>query len=155
MMDRRRFLVTSLAGAVAAPLAAGAQPPAKVWRVGVMTSLSPSHALWVAFHDALREQGYVEGTNIVLKYQIYRPDDHADVERAARELVAAGVDVIVAGGANIQVLAAKKATTTIPIVMVGPVQVVETGLINSLARPGANVTGQTWDVSTEEGRQAT
>jgi putative ABC transport system substrate-binding protein len=150
MMDRRRFLLASLAGALAVPRRVQAQQAARIWRIGVLTQTSRSHALWIAFEDALRELGYAEGRNIVLRYQINRPDDHLHVSASARDLVAAGVDVIVAGGANIQAPALKDATTTIPIVMLGPVQVVETGLVESLARPGGNITGQTWDVSTEE-----
>jgi ABC-type uncharacterized transport system substrate-binding protein len=118
-MDRRRFLVTSLAGALAVPRRVQTQQAARIWRIGVLTQTSRSHPLWIAFEDALRELGYAEGRNIVLRYQINRPDDHLHVQASARDLVTAGVDVIVAGGANIQARALKDATTTIPIVMLG------------------------------------
>ena len=150
-MDRRRFLVTSLAGALAVRRASEAQQTGKTPRIGVLTGLLPSHSYWVAFRDALRELGYVEGRNIVFKYQVYRLEDHDHARTSAIDLVAAGVDVIVPGHANVAVLAAKNATTTIPIVMAGAIQVVETGFVQSFARPGTNVTGLTWDVSTTEG----
>jgi len=127
---------------------AAAQQPVKVWRIGVVTSSAPPGPLWLAFQEALRDLGYTEGKNIVLNYQVRRLGD--DGHAAARELVAEGVDVIVVGGANAQVLAAKAATTTVPIVMIGAFQVVETGLVVSLTRPGTNVTGMTWDTTMEE-----
>jgi ABC-type uncharacterized transport system substrate-binding protein len=130
MMDRRAFII-GLAGALAAPVLVQAQEVAKKWRIGVLSGHPTSNALWRAFQDSLHQLGYIKG-------------------RCATELVATGVDILVVGGANVQAQAAKNATSTIPIVMLGPVQVVETGLVKSLVRPGGNITGQTWDVSTEE-----
>ena len=140
-MDRRRFLLTSLAGAVAGPLAAGAQQAGKVPRIGFLSLTSPSDRppLLDAFRQRLRELGWVEGQNIVIDYRYAegRVDRLPDL---AAELVRLKVDVIVSWGTQ-GVTAAKNATETIPIVMIAVRDPVGTGLIASLARPGGNVTG--------------
>ena len=145
-MDRRRFLLTSLAGALAAPLAAGAQQAGKVWRIGYLGA-APS-ADDDAFRDGLRELGFVEGKNLVLEYRWANPDPNRFPTLAA-ELVTVGVDVILAGG-NRAILAAKTVTTAIPIVGLTMVEPVETGIVKSLARPGGNVTGLTWEEGTHQ-----
>jgi putative tryptophan/tyrosine transport system substrate-binding protein len=139
-MDRRRFLLTSLAGALAAPLAAGAQEPAKVARIGWLWlyGVTSGH-LREAFLQGLRDLGYVEGRNVVIEYR----DAKGKPERLpalAAELVAAKVDVILAGGTP-HALAAQQATRTLPIVFAGATDPVGNGLVTSLARPGGNVTG--------------
>jgi putative ABC transport system substrate-binding protein len=97
MMDRRRFLLTSLAGVLAGPLAAGAQPQAQVSRIGVIPSGSPamSAASLDAFRQRLRELGYVEGRNIAIeiRYAVAHPERFRGL---AAELVGLGVHVIVA-----------------------------------------------------------
>ena len=116
-MDRRRFLLTSLAGALAAPLAADAQPAAKVVpRVGFL-GLNPGANLHLraAFLQGLRDLGYVEGRNVVIEYR----SAEGKIERLpalAAELIALKVDVIVTGGGTPTALAAKQATRTLPIV---------------------------------------
>jgi putative ABC transport system substrate-binding protein len=116
-----------------------AQKPAKVPRVGYMIGSLASSSGTVAFRQGLRELGYVEGKNIVIEW---RPDEgNRDRQRAiAGELVRLKVDVIVAvGGGDIR--AAKEATATIPIVMVGGGDPVKSGFVASLAQPGGNITG--------------
>ena len=141
-MDRRRFLLTSLAGAVAGPLAAGAQQAGKVPRIGFLSLTSPSDRppLLDAFRQRLRELGWVEGQNIVIDYRYAegRVDRLPDL---AAELVRLKVDLIIASAGTQVATAAKNATETIPIVMIAVRDPVGTGLIASLARPGGNVTG--------------
>jgi putative tryptophan/tyrosine transport system substrate-binding protein len=148
MMDRRRFLLTSVAGAMAAPLAARAQQTGKVYRIGYL-SFAPNPATEGAFRDGLSELGYVEGKNLAIEYRWAQPDP-ARFSTLAAELVAAGVDVIVATF-NLAIIAAKAATTTIPIVGLVVLEPVETGIVKSLARPGGNVTGLSWEHGTDPG----
>jgi putative tryptophan/tyrosine transport system substrate-binding protein len=140
-VDRRRFLLTSLAGAVAAPLAAEAQQAAKVARIGYLsTNLAANPHIQEAFRQGLRDLGYVEGRNVVIEYR----DAEGKPERLpalAAELVALKVDVIVAAAGNHIALAAKQATRTLPIVFAAASDPVAFGLVTSLARPGGNVTG--------------
>jgi putative ABC transport system substrate-binding protein len=145
-MDRRRFLVTSLAGALAAPIAAEAQPAAKVYRIGVLSPFSSSFGAlpsFDAFQQTLRQLGYVEGQSLALEYRWAggQPDGLADL---AAELVRLRVDVIFSAFGTPAALAAKRATSTIPIVFSGVGDAVGVGLVTSLARPGANVTGSTF-----------
>jgi putative ABC transport system substrate-binding protein len=138
-MDRRRFLVTSLAGGLAASVAAEAQPPAKVYRVGFLAFSAPDPSLDGAFRRGLQDHGYVEGRNVAIEYRSANGQMNRLSERAA-ELVALKVDVIVAGSTP-AALAAKRATTMIPIVFPAAADAVGSGLVESLARPGGNVTG--------------
>jgi putative tryptophan/tyrosine transport system substrate-binding protein len=142
-MDRRRFLVTSLAAAFAAPLAAEPQQPGRVWRIGILSPTSPSNAQ--ALHDrlraGLRDLGYVEGQNLIIEYRwAERKNDR--LPGLAAELVHLRVDLIVANG-TAGAFAAHDATNTIPIVMADASDPVRDGLVASLARPGGNVTGLT------------
>jgi putative ABC transport system substrate-binding protein len=98
--------------------------------------------------DGLRKLGYVEDKNLAIEYRWADPDP-AGFPSMAAELVAARVDVIVAL-ANPAIIAAKNATTTIPIVGMIVLEPVETGLVKSLARPGGNVTGVTWEEGTQQ-----
>jgi putative tryptophan/tyrosine transport system substrate-binding protein len=140
MMDRRRFLLTSLAGALAVPSAVGAQQAGKVPRIGYLSpNLAASPHLAEAFRQGLRDLDYVESRNVVIEYR----DAEGNFERLpalAAELVALKVDVIVASG-TLAALAAKHATSSIPIVFPTVGDPVTDGLVNSLARPGGNVTG--------------
>jgi putative ABC transport system substrate-binding protein len=143
-IDRRRFLLTSLAGALAAPLAAEAQRAVKLQRVGFMMNTTPVSDMpkspnAQAFFDGLRELGWVEGQNIEIarRSAVGRSDRYTEI---MRELVQLEVDVIVVS-ADIAALAAKKATSSIPIVMAVSVFADKWGLVASLAKPGGNVTG--------------
>jgi len=132
-------------GLLAAPLAAEAQQTGKTARIGLLFVTSPSAAMSTfteALRSSLRDLGYVGGRTITIEYR--SAEGRAErLPALATELVERKVDVIVTGGGNVSTLAARKATTTIPIVMVGSVGAVESGLVDSLARPGGNVTGLT------------
>jgi len=138
-MIRRAFLVGLGSGILAAPLAAEAQQAGKVWRIGWLGATPPSSAVWEAFIAGLRERGYVEGQNIVLerRYSEGREDRFPGF---AAELVQMKVDVIVVASTQ-AARAAKAATSSIPIVLVGILDPERTGLVASLGRPGGNVTG--------------
>jgi putative ABC transport system substrate-binding protein len=142
MMDRRAFLGALATGLLAAPLAAEAQAPGKVWKIGFLgPSPSGTAPYFVqAFRQGLGELGYVEGRNIAIEYRSTEPGNYEHYRLLAAELVGLRVDVLVTSITS-AALAAKKATTTIPIVMVNVDDPVESGLVASLARPGGNVTG--------------
>ncbi len=145
-MDRRTFLFVFSLGALSAPLAAEAQPTGKVYRIGYLApgSATVSQLPVEAFREGLRELGLVEGQNIVIDYR-FAEGRFDRLPELAAELVRLRVDVIMAGPTP-PAMAAKKATGTIPIVMAGVGDPVELGLIASLARPGANVTGLSFSV---------
>jgi putative ABC transport system substrate-binding protein len=116
-MDRRRFVLTSLAGALATPLAAGAQQAVKVYRIGVLdpTPLALNVANLDAFRQGMRELQYAEGQNFVIEYR--SPEGRADrFPDLAHDLVRLKVDLILTRGTP-AVTAAKNATRTIPIVI--------------------------------------
>ena len=146
MIDRRTFLCGLPLGALAASFAAEAQPAGRMWRIGILQTSAPKDetARVAALEQGLAELGYVGGRNIL----IVNRNAGQQVSRLlelATELVRSGVDVIVTS-VNPATLAAKKATATIPIVMAVGVEPVAAGLVASLAKPGANVTGLTFDV---------
>ena len=137
-MDRRRFVLTIVAGLVAAGRAAFAQQTDTVRRIGILTGGVVSSAVPSAFFEGLRELGWVEGRNLVIE----RRGADGNSERApalAAELVQLKPDVIVTFGA-VAGVAARDATTTIPIVATSgdPVRL---GLVSSLSHPGGNITG--------------
>ena len=148
-LPRRRFLRGSLALAglgllsgCGLPLPQG-QPTAKVHRIGYLSTAdratdSPRSE---AFREGLRELGYIEGRNIAFEYRYAEGNRDRSAEQAA-ELVRLGVDVIVAAGGDSVIRAAMQATGTIPIVLGGGgSEPVAAGYVESLARPGGNVTG--------------
>jgi len=139
MRLRTAALIVTL-GVLLAPLAADAQPPGKVPRIGVLTGLSPKGSPWIyGLREGLRGFGYLEGQNIALEWRW----THGKAERfpdLAAELVRLKVDVIVATN-NPAIHAAQRATRTIPIVMVIATDPVGLGFVASLARPGGNITG--------------
>ncbi len=136
----RLVLASTLALALlAAPLAAGAQPARKVARVGFLTNIAIPVDLLAAFREGLRELGYREGQNLVVEYRSAEGRYERLLDLAA-ELVRLDVDVIVAGGTPAPI-AARRATSTIPIVITNHGDPVGSGLVASLARPGGNVTG--------------
>ncbi len=120
---------------------AQAQQPAKIPRIGYLEAVSPSIGAVrsEAFRQGLRELGYVEGKNIVTEYR-YAEGKRDRLPALAAELVRLKVDVIVTAGAS-ATRAAKKATSTIPIVMAQDSDPVGKGIVASLARPGGNITG--------------
>jgi ABC-type uncharacterized transport system substrate-binding protein len=134
---RRREFIALLGGAVALPLAARAQLSAKIPRIGIIDDAP----MWQAFRQALRELGYIEGQNIAYEYR-YGNGMPERLATVAAELVRRPVDVIATFGTP-PTQAAKEATATIPIVMVGVGDPVRAGLVASLARPGGNLTGNT------------
>ncbi len=140
-MDRRRFLLTSLAGALAAPLAAGAQQAGKSWRVGLLSpgSASAAGSRLAAFKHGLRELGYVEGQNLAIEYR-WAEGNEDRLSALAVDLVRLKVDVVVTQG-TLATLAARRATTTTPIVFAVANDPVGAGLVASLTRPGGTVTG--------------
>ena len=141
-MDRRRFLLTSLAGALAAPLAAEAQQAGRMYRIGYLGEGTLEYAL--VLDETLRELGnlgYVEGRNLVVerRFAAFKYDRLPDL---AAELVRLKPDVLVTGG-NPGIAALRQATATVPIVMAWASDPVGAGLVTSLARPGGNITGLT------------
>jgi putative ABC transport system substrate-binding protein len=144
-MKRREF-ITLLGGAAAWPIAARAQQPARVARVGYLLSGSLESAEYRrtinAFRQGLGQLGYREGQNIVIEFR----EAHGQTGRfsmLATELVGRDVDLIIAPN-TIAARAARQATTTIPIVAFALGDAIEDGLVSSLARPGGNVTGLTF-----------
>jgi len=136
-----KLLVVAALGIFVAALATEAQQPAKVPRIGVLLSGSRSSTSTRtdAFRQGLRELGYVEGQNIAIEYR-YAEGKVDRLPPLSAELVRLNVDVIVAGGST-ATRAAKKATSTIPIVMASSSDPIAAGLVTSLARPGGNITG--------------
>jgi putative tryptophan/tyrosine transport system substrate-binding protein len=139
------LLVTLALAILVAPLAADAQPPTNVPRIALLsgrrtpTPATPD-ANAEAFRQGLRDLGYIEGTNILVEYPYAEArEDH--IPSLVAELVLK-VDVLVSTSTT-AILAAKQATKTIPIVMVTQVDPVATGIVESLARPGGNITGLT------------
>jgi putative ABC transport system substrate-binding protein len=131
---------------LAASPGATAQQAARMPRIGLLILTSASSGAGAAGIQALRaslaDLGYIEGRTIVIEYR--SAEGRAErLSALATDLVARKVDLIVSGGGNVSALAARRATTTIPIVMSSSVDAVDVGLVDSLARPGGNVTGLT------------
>src|SRR5262245_14831606 len=141
-LGRRKFLATLGGAAAAWPLAAHAQQPtAKVPRIGWLVTGSPTSYRFslAAFREGLMALGYVEGQNINIEYR-WAEGNVDRLPQLANELVEQRVDVILVGG-SVGAEAAKHVTSLIPIVAAGVGDLVELGLVTSLARPGGNLTG--------------
>lgn len=141
-MNRRSFLQIASAGLVTAPLAAAAQPAGKVWRIGWLgdgnRAAREAHTL-TPLRDGLGTLGYVEGKNMLIDAR-WSDGDSERLARDAAEFVRINVDVIITHG-TLGGVVAKKAPTTIPIVIATAADLVGAGLVASLAHPGGNVTG--------------
>lgn len=142
MVDRRTFVGAVAGTFLIAPLAIEAQQAGKVPRIGYLNpnAATANPRLFEAFRQGLRDLGYVEGRNLQIEFR----SAEAKPERLqvlAAELVALRVDVIVTGAGTLAALAARQATGTIPIVFNSVGDPVTSGLVESFARPGANVTG--------------
>jgi putative ABC transport system substrate-binding protein len=134
--QRRRFLL-AVGALLTAPLATRAQPAGKVPRIGILGSQNTPH--WEGLRQGLRELGYVEGRTVMIEWR-WSEGFTDRFPALAIELVQLRVDVIVASGVQ-AIRAAKQATSTIPIVMAVSAYPDKVGLVESLARPGGNVTG--------------
>jgi putative tryptophan/tyrosine transport system substrate-binding protein len=140
---KRRIAICLLTTILLGTVSAQAQQPGKIARIGYLdnSTASGSAVLVDAFRQELSKLGWIEGKNITIEYRFAEQKNERLPELAA-ELVHLKVDLIVTSGGTAP-LAAKKATSTIPIVMTGSVDPMGSGLIASLARPGGNVTGNT------------
>ena len=145
MRGRREFIGLAILGALARPRAVGAQTR-KVSRIGVLSPFTQADGPAPSFHvfrDTLRELGHVEGANVSFEYR-WAGGTYDRLPALAAELAQSKVDLILSAWSTPGALAAKRATTSIPIVFVGVGDAVGVELVASLARPGGNVTGSTF-----------
>jgi putative ABC transport system substrate-binding protein len=140
-VSKKIFSLALCAMLLALCVSTGAQQPTRIPRIGILAGSSASifSSRAEAFRQRLRDLGYVEGKNIFIEYR-YAEGKLERLPDLAAELVRLKVDVIVTGGSP-NILAAKKASATVPIVFVGAADPVGSGLVFSLARPGGNITG--------------
>jgi putative tryptophan/tyrosine transport system substrate-binding protein len=143
-MIRRREFITLLGGTtLACPLAAGAQQAAQVRRIGVLMPFAEDHpvgqARVAAFVQGLRQLGWTDGHNVRIDYR-WSAGDSDNIRKFASELIALGPDVVMAF-TSAAVTALRQATSTVPIVFAVVADPVGAGYVESLARPGGNVTG--------------
>jgi putative ABC transport system substrate-binding protein len=136
---------------IVAPLAAGAPPAGKVYRIGFLSQGPPPKGWVEALQEDLRERGYVEGRNLVWESRV--TDGSLDqLPQFAEELVRLKVDLILARASS-GAMAAKRATTSIPIVFLAVYAPVEIGLVPNLGRPGGNITGTAVNASDMAGKR--
>ena len=141
MISRRLLLAAAVGASLAIPWFAIAQPAGKLARIGVVLpgSAPVAQPFYDTFVRGLRALGYVEGSNLVLKVR-YAEGDTARIPALLQDTVAERPDVIVTVGAA-AALHAKAATNTIPVVVATASDLIEAGVVRSLARPGGNITG--------------
>lgn len=138
MLNRRAFLCGAMS-AFTVPVSAGAEQTSRVYRVGFLRQGQPPKTFVEGFQQGLRERGYVDGQNVIVDFRF--TDGSLDqLPQLAEELVRAKVDVILASASS-AAMAAKRATTSVPIVFAGVSHPVEVGIVPSLAHPGSNITG--------------
>ena len=142
MISRRAFVASLAGGVFAASLAAEAQQPGKVWRVGFLDAVSPRNVPWIAaFERRLAELGYVEGKNLSMEFRTAEGRTER-LPEVVTELVSLKPDVIIASAGPDGTLALKRSTSSIPVIFSAiewdPVAV---GVVESLGRPGFNLTG--------------
>jgi putative tryptophan/tyrosine transport system substrate-binding protein len=141
---KRREFITLLGGATAAwPLAARTQQRERVWRIGVLANLASDdaegQARLAAFHQGLQQLGWTVGRNVQIDYR-WGAGDADRIRKFAAELVALAPDIILSTGSS-SVAALQQATRSVPIVFVTVVDPVSSGFVDTLARPGGNITG--------------
>lgn len=139
MTDRRTFIGTLAGGLLASPFIVLAQQPSKLPRIGVLGNDSQGGATLESFRAGLRELGYVDGRTVVMEWR-WAEGRNDRLPALAMELVQSKVDVIVVSSVP-AVRAVMQATSTIPIVSISLAYADKLGLVESLARPGGNVTG--------------
>lgn len=144
MNQHRRILLVAGASALAVPFGSYAQIPAQIARIGFLgaSSVSDYTKELTALRAGLRDLGYVEDKNIALEFR-WAEGKYARLSELAAELVRSNIDILVTDSTT-STVAAKRATTTIPIVVVKAGDPVATGLVTNLARPGGNITGLTF-----------
>ncbi len=135
----RSLVALSFLVILAAPLAAEGQAAGKVGRIGFLRAGKPPKDFVEAFQQGLHELGYIDGQNVIVEFRL-TDGSVEELPRLAEELVRSKVDVILAS-AGASAVAAKKVTTSVPIVFVGVYDPVELGITPSLSRPGGNITG--------------
>jgi putative ABC transport system substrate-binding protein len=137
---RRREFIALISAAAAWPLAAPAQQPGKVLRVGALSAQPRTAPIWLAFERRMAELGYKHDTNFALEF--VQIDSIGDYERGYRELVARKADIMLATGPEISLKSALAATQTLPMVMLAiEYDPIARGYVTSLARPTGNITG--------------
>ena len=147
MMKRRSLALLLVLASLSAPLAAEAQQSGRIHRVGVLSMLAGPNPRTQALQRSLADLGYEEGRNIAFEWK-WAAGSTERLPGLAADLLRANVDVIVAGGPQ-PVAAAKRATSTIPVVMLAVADPVGAGFVSSLARPGGNLTGLSLDATPE------
>ena len=148
MTTRWAFMGTMAGGLVVVPLAAEAQQAGRVFRIGILANYRFGEPdLWAVFIQGLRDLGHAEGQNITIEWRVSE-GRYERLPAQAAELARLKVDVIVVP-ANQNAFAARQATQTIPIVMIGVTDPVGSGLVANLARPGGNITGLSGSVGPE------
>ena len=150
-MNRRTFLGGLTLGMLSTPVAGEAEQTARAYRIGYLSSIPiPLHGrthLMEALEQGLRETGFTPGLNLTIEMRSPRSwiQDDEHLRRLAAEMVDRRVDVIVAAW-NPAIAAVKRTVANIPVVMIGAVDPVGNGFVSSTSRPGANMTGLTWDI---------
>ena len=142
MIERRAFISGITLSLLAAPLVGEAQTSGRGIKVGILSAVNPRTTTFTeAMVQRLRELGYVEGQNLVIEFKSAQ-GDMTRLPALAAELVRLNVDIIVALGPEVALQAARRATSTVPIVIVGvDFDPIARGYIASLAKPGGNITG--------------